>query len=57
MLVSRLLILLLKTPLGIFHAVYFFRLHFSVQAEIESILFEIDWNKITSSILFQQFLK
>ena len=55
--VFRLLILLLKTLFGVAQAVDFFRLHFSVEVEIESILFKIDWNKITHSILVQQFPK
>ena len=42
-LVSRLLILLLKTLFGVFQAVDFFRVHFSVHIEIESLLFKIDW--------------
>ena len=54
-LVSSLLILLLKTLLGVVHTVDFFRLHISVQ--IESILFKVDWNKITPSIPVQHFPK
>ena len=54
-LVSRLLILLLQSLLGVVQNVDFFRLHFSVQVEIESILFKIDWNEIVHSILVKQF--
>ena len=43
--------------LDVVQAPDFFRLHFSVQMEIESILFKIDWKKINHSMLVQQFLK
>ena len=44
-LVSQLLILLLKTLLGIVHTLDFVRLHFSVQVEIGSIILKTNWNK------------
>ena len=43
--------------LDVVQAADFFRLHFSVQMEIESILFKIDWKKINHSMLVQKFLK
>ena len=31
--------------------------HFSIQVEIENVVFEIDWNEFVRSIPFHQFLK
>ena len=51
--VSRLLTLFLNILLGISHTVGFFRLHFSVQIEIGSIILEINWSEFVLSILQQ----
>ena len=55
--VSRLLTVLRRITFSIVHIVGLCRLHFSVPAEIESVIFEIDWNDIVPSIPFRQFLE
>ena len=56
-LVSRLLTVLSKTMISIVHIVGLCRFHFSVQVEIENVVFEIDWNEFVLSIPVHQFLK
>ena len=55
-LVSMLSTLVLKTLLGLVHSVDLFRLHFSVQVEIESLLGK-DWKQQPHIVLVQHFLK
>ena len=43
--------------ISIVHIVGLGRIHFSVQVEIENVVFEIDWNKFVLSIPIQQCLK
>ena len=54
--VSRLLTVLRRPMISVVHIVGLCRFHFSVQVEIENVVFEIDWNKFALSIPVHQFL-
>ena len=56
-LVSRLLTVLRKTMISIVHIVGLCLLHFSVQVEIENVVFEKDWNEFVISMPVHKFLK
>ena len=53
--VSRLLTVLRKTMIGIVHIVVLCRFHFSVQVEIENVVFEVDRNEVVLAMPIHQF--
>ena len=55
--VSRLLTILRKTMISIVHIVGLCGFYFSIQVEIENVVFETDWNEFILSIPVHQFLK
>ena len=56
-LVSRLLTVLCKTMISIVHIVGLCRFHFSIQVEIENVVFEVVWIVFVLSMTIHQFLK
>ena len=55
--VSRLLTVLRKTMISIVHVVGLCRFHFSVEVDVENVVFEIDWNEFVLSMPIHQLLK
>ena len=55
--VSRLLTVLRKTVISVFHIVGLCGLHFSNQVEHEYVVFSIDWNEFIHSMPTHQFIK